>query len=307
MCEMAKIDRICKNDKCSYPCITQKHGHAVGNCVRLLRISFPFKIRRNVFLLCHKKKNKKRCASGRGHAAFFNFFRKIRWGESFADELFEIKVAVEVGFYIDFVPRHSCEMDAKEALCVQFLFAVFTVYDVYIAGALGCDFVEFRDVGCRDEFDFVKIFAVADHNMHSFQIPGTGEMSISRGCHCKTRFPRSDLPCRRGLAISDACVFSFFLRHLYYTPNSRKVNRFFSILPNDRTIRHGTLRIVQLVYFVCCKLCALHNYNCRDSDFAPFSLAYSLFFSRKTTGRAIILSVDCGKTAPRAVRKRGTL
>ena len=131
-------------------------------------------------------------------------------GDSFADELLEIEVAVEIGFHVDFVPRHSCEMDAEEALRVQFLLAVFTVYDVYIAGALGCDLVEFRDVGCRYELDFVKIFAVADHTMHSFQIPGSGEMSMYPGGLFKTFFPLSDIPCRRRLAISEAMRFSLF-------------------------------------------------------------------------------------------------
>lgn len=83
----------------------------------------------------------------------------------FADELLEIKVAVEVGFYIDFIPSHSCEMHAQEALRVQLFLAVLPIHDVYVAGAFGCDSVEFRDVGRRYKLDFVKIFAVADHKI----------------------------------------------------------------------------------------------------------------------------------------------
>lgn len=71
-----KMSKKHKNYKGNYCSTAQKSGHDVRDCVRLLRISVEVCI-----LLYHiRKKTEKRCASGRGHAAFFQFFQKTSLG-----------------------------------------------------------------------------------------------------------------------------------------------------------------------------------------------------------------------------------
>ena len=196
-----------------------------------------------------------------------------------ANELLEIEVAVEIGFHVDLVPCHSCEMYAEEALCVQLLLAVLTVYDIYVAGALGCDLIEFCDIGSRYELDFVKIFAVADHSMHSFQNPETGEMSIHPVLTLENVLSAIGSVSVEVDASSDAMrflssfPFSFDTYIILQIPG--KSIGFASILPYDRTACFMRKAIVQCVYFAVHNLYALHNYSCRDRHFARESPGFA--------------------------------